>query len=219
MSKEDVQKAIDEETEASTVSLQAIARVDEDDIDPEQEADDYKRQVVFVWLSEAIYLLLTLCVFFCIIASTIYKNPIETTQGNNAFKKGLEYRRAALKLFTKAITLPVKNHAKRSVYFSNRAAVNLASENYGNCISDWLALLLLPTFRLLFWFYALVLEYRIFFFLSRFVFFVLFSLLLFLLICLILCCVLSFYSFFYCMSLSICLLILLIRFVFFGIHL
>eukprot|EP01108_Squamamoeba_japonica_P000378 TRINITY_DN1106_c0_g1_i1.p1 TRINITY_DN1106_c0_g1~~TRINITY_DN1106_c0_g1_i1.p1 ORF type:complete len:419 (-),score=139.90 TRINITY_DN1106_c0_g1_i1:13-1227(-) len=57
-------------------------------------------------------------------------------QGNDAFKRGLEYRVAALKLFTKAIKLPVKNHAKRSVYFSNRAAVNLAAQNYGNCVSD-----------------------------------------------------------------------------------
>ena len=45
MSKDDVQRAIDDETEASTVSLEAIAHADDDDFDPESEADDFKRQV------------------------------------------------------------------------------------------------------------------------------------------------------------------------------
>jgi tetratricopeptide (TPR) repeat protein len=57
-------------------------------------------------------------------------------QGNQAFSMGYTYRVAALKLFTKAIKLPVNDDAKRSVYFANRAAVNLLGENYGNCISD-----------------------------------------------------------------------------------
>jgi tetratricopeptide (TPR) repeat protein len=57
-------------------------------------------------------------------------------QGNQAFSMGYEYRLAALKFFTKAIKLPVKDHKKRSVYFANRAAVNLLGENYGNCVSD-----------------------------------------------------------------------------------
>jgi tetratricopeptide (TPR) repeat protein len=72
----------------------------DDDFDPEDEAEVFKRQ------------------------------------GNQAFSMGYEYRLAALKLFTKAIKLPVKDHKKRSVYFANRAAVNLMGENYGNCVSD-----------------------------------------------------------------------------------
>lgn len=57
-------------------------------------------------------------------------------QGNQAYAMGYTYRVAALKLFTKAIKLPVEDNKKRSVYFANRAAVNLLGENYGNCVSD-----------------------------------------------------------------------------------
>lgn len=45
--------------------------------------------------------------------------------GNDALKKGDEYRVAAIKLYTKAIKCDVHDQTKRSVYFSNRAAANL----------------------------------------------------------------------------------------------
>lgn len=46
-------------------------------------------------------------------------------QGNDALKKGKEYRVAALKLYTKAIKCNVTDPKKRAVYFANRAHANL----------------------------------------------------------------------------------------------
>ena len=58
MTKDDVKRAIDDETEASTVALEAIARVEHDDIDPEVEAEDFKRQVDIPKTTHELYSLL-----------------------------------------------------------------------------------------------------------------------------------------------------------------
>jgi len=57
-------------------------------------------------------------------------------QGNACFTKGKKYYEDAIKFYTQAIDQPVKDDKKRSVYFSNRAAVNLQRENFGRVISD-----------------------------------------------------------------------------------
>ena len=46
-------------------------------------------------------------------------------QGNDALKKGNQYRVAAIKLYTRAIKCNVADEKKRSVYFANRAHANL----------------------------------------------------------------------------------------------
>jgi hypothetical protein len=45
--------------------------------------------------------------------------------GNEAVKRGKEYRLAALKFYTKAIRCNVTDTKKRSIYFANRAHANL----------------------------------------------------------------------------------------------
>jgi len=57
-------------------------------------------------------------------------------QGNEAFNKGKEYFKAAQNYYSKAIRQPNVPANKRTVYFSNRAAVEFELENYGKSIED-----------------------------------------------------------------------------------
>jgi len=57
-------------------------------------------------------------------------------QGNTCLSRGKRYYEDAIKFYTKAIEQPFKNDKKRSLYYSNRAAVNLLLENFGRVISD-----------------------------------------------------------------------------------
>lgn len=84
---------LNEETEAVSVDIQALQNIGQD-LDPETEAEDFKRQ------------------------------------GNEALKKGKEFRVAALKMYTKAIRCNVTDPKKRAVYFSNRAHANLVGGKF-----------------------------------------------------------------------------------------
>ena len=88
---------LNDETDVN-VDVQALQNIGQD-LDPETEAEDFKRQ------------------------------------GNEALKKGKEFRVAALKMYTKAIRCNVTDPKKRAVYFSNRAHANLVG---GMLASDML---------------------------------------------------------------------------------
>eukprot|EP00026_Physarum_polycephalum_P001325 Phypoly_transcript_01326.p2 GENE.Phypoly_transcript_01326~~Phypoly_transcript_01326.p2 ORF type:complete len:339 (+),score=57.25 Phypoly_transcript_01326:2158-3174(+) len=57
-------------------------------------------------------------------------------QGNEAVKRGKQWYKDAVVFYTKAIEQNVPDQEKASIYYSNRAAVNLLLENFGLCIED-----------------------------------------------------------------------------------